>query len=40
MPILPTCKNSYNNITYQACGGYKEGGKDTCQGNLDLLKSI
>ena len=33
VPILKKCGRSYNNITYQICGGYTEGGKDACQGD-------
>jgi len=33
VPILEKCGRSYNNITYQICGGYAEGGKDSCQGD-------
>merc|ERR1719334_1718628 len=33
IPILEYCGRSYNNVTYQICGGYYEGGKDACQGD-------
>jgi len=33
VPIMKRCGRSYNNITYQICGGYTEGGKDACQGD-------
>ena len=33
VPILARCGHSYNNILYQVCGGFQEGGKDACQGD-------
>ena len=33
VPIWNTCKESYNSVEFQICGGNKtHGGKDTCQG--------
>jgi len=33
VPILGKCGKMYNNMVYQICGGYAEGGKDACQGD-------
>ena len=32
IPVLSQCARSYNDVNYQICGGYEEGGKDSCQG--------
>lgn len=43
IPINETCQFSANNVTVQVCGGYQEGGKDSCQGRwfyFGILKRI
>ena len=37
VPILTNCTKRYSNASMYVCGGFAEGGKDTCQGTCFIV---
>ena len=36
VPIKAKCPHKFSNDSFQVCGGYDEGGKDTCSGKPSI----